>query len=785
MEAAEILPLLAEVLPDYPDPDMLEYMAGMLEEGDTEDLAEGLTEFLDEYAESDEAKILALVTSIRQRIFGASAGDGPTVDVEEESLEPKKLETSVMLAKGAKEAEALVAKEVEQLDGSTSINTNTELEFWEDPNAPKFETPEEMMYRMRLAKKSKRTEKRRIARERKAAPMRNALMEKLTQKPVVIHGMVDEYGNYGGNPEIDIVMPDISIDLGGIVLFEDAQLTLVYGRRYGLIGRNGSGKTTFLKYLAAKEIPGIPWYIQILHISQEIHGGHRSAMQTLLDCDVERTALLREKAILEGDEPEPGPDDGVDADGVDGGSGTEKSGGGGATDSANLLDAMGLEGGDNSTERLVDIYDRLDEIDADTAPTRAAIILSGLSFTPEMMDQPTSSLSGGWRMRVSLARALFIEPDMLLLDEPTNHLDLHATVWLEEYLRTYKKALVVVSHARDFLNEIATDILELSDKKIHRFKGDFDTYELTKSEAATKGARQAEKGQKEQAKLQAFINKNIGGGAKAATMAKSRQKMLDRMDTYTKATPKDVLVKFKIPTPGTVGGGFGIRLVGVGFGYPGQDELFTGVEFSINQNSRICLVGPNGIGKSTLLNLIYEELAPTTGMVTRNPRLKVERFSQHHVDGLTMRKSILEYMQEQYPSHNPQKIRGHLGAMGVLGELQVRPVFSLSGGQKSRIALAMITYTEPHLLLLDEPTNHLDLDTVQGLIRALAVYKGGVLVVSHDEHMISAVCDELWIIQDKKVILSKGDFQGYKKQVVGDFHKGKTHPAAMARKVVE
>ena len=169
-------------------------------------------------------------------------------------------------------------------------------------------------------------------------------------------------------------------------------------------------------------------------------------------------------------------------------------------------------------------------------------------------------------------------------------------------------------------------------------------------------------------------------------------------------------------------------------------------------------------------------------VICRNPRLKVERFSQHHVDGLNMKKSILEYMQEQYPSHNPQKIRSHLGAMGVIGDLQVRPVFSLSGGQKSRIALAMITYTEPHLLLLDEPTNHLDLDTVQGLIRALAVYKGGVLVVSHDEHMISAVCDELWIIQDRKVVLSKGDFQSYKKSVVADFHKGKKHPASISRK---
>lgn len=382
-------------------------------------------------------------------------------------------------------------------------------------------------------------------------------------------------------------------------------------------------------------------------------------------------------------------------------------------------------------------------------------------------------------MRVSLARALFIEPDVLMLDEPTNHLDLHATVWLEEYLRTYEKSLIVVSHARDFLNEIATDILELEKKQIFRYKGDFDTFEATKAESNHRDAKQRESGGKARAKLEAQINKNIGGGSKAANMAKSRQKMLEKMDIYEKAAPPESLVKFKIPTPGPVAGGWGIRLVGVGFGYPDQPLLFTDVEFSINQNSRVCLVGPNGIGKTTLLNIIYQELAPTIGMVTKNQRLRVERFSQHHVDGLTSKNSALVEFQKLYPNDPVPKIRQHLGAMGVIGELQVRPIFSLSGGQKSRIALAMITYTEPHMLLLDEPTNHLDLDTVQGLIRALANFQGGVLVVSHDEHLISAVCDELWIIEDRKVHMSEGDFNMYKKSVIESFHRGDVHPAAL------
>ena len=716
---------------------------------------------------ADEEGAEAMCASLHAALVaeGCGGGEGGGGDgARGDGTGPAKLSGTVILAQSAREAEDSVQRSIAHVQGGISVNANAELAAYVDPDAPAMETEEDMILRMRKKKKAKRLEKRATAAERKRAPRRNALMEKLTMDPVVIHGMVNEDGEYGGNPAVDIMLRDITVDLGGMVLLDDANLTLVYGRRYGLIGRNGSGKTTFLKFLAAKQFgEQVPWYVQILHIAQEIQGEERSALQTVLDCDVERSALLRELAAMTAD------DEG------------EAAGGGEAAEGSEILDAVGMKAGARSVDpatRIVDIYDRLDEIEADLAPVRAATILAGLSFTPDMMAQPTASLSGGWRMRVSLARALFIEPDVLLLDEPTNHLDLHAVVWLENYLSTYPKTVVVVSHARGFLNEIVTDILELEGKKLTRYKGSYDTYEETKATALDAAARAGERTDKKRAAIAAQITKNIGGGAKAANMAKSRQKMLDKMEVADRVRAPDPKVKFVFPNPGPVGGGWGIRLVGVAFGYPGTPQpLFEGVEFSINQNSRICLVGPNGIGKSTLLNVIYEELNPTAGMVTRNSRLRVGRFTQHHVDSLTMKRSILEQMQADYPSDPPEKIRRHLGSIGVVGDMQIRPVYTLSGGQKSRIALAMITYSEPHLLLLDEPTNHLDYDSVQALIRALANFQGGVFVVSHDEHLISATCDELWIIQDRHVVQSTGDFKAYKKKVVASIKSGEAHPA--------
>lgn len=748
----ESMDILKQVLPDFPDPDTLEYMASILDDCEPEEIEESLADFVEEYAGSEDA-----AAELTAKIKSLKIGDAPAGLAAAEPEGPVKLAATIVLNKGKEEAEAAVKAELDSLNGPSIVNSNTEIMTYRDENEVEAHTEEDMIAQSKNRKNAGKLEKKALKRERSAAPKRTAMLEALTRTPSVIHGMVGEDGEYGGNPQVDILMKDFSIDLAGMILLEDCNVVLAYGRCYGLIGKNGSGKSTFLKYMAAKAIPGVPWYLQILHISQEIPGGAKTALQTIMDVDVERMHLMIEKDILEREEDAPPVTT--------------------PPETKEFLENMGITAEDPGV-RLGQVYDRLYEIDADEAETKAALILAGLSFTPEMMNQPTSALSGGWRMRVSLAQALFIEPDVLMLDEPTNHLDLHAVVWLEEYLRGYPNTVIVVSHARDFLNQVCTDILELENKQITRFKGDYDVYEETKAQNMHRDASAKEKGDKKRDEMQKFINKNIGGGAKGANMAKSRQKQLDKMAVYESLQKPDQIVKFRIPNPGPVGGGWGIRLVGMGFGYPGMPLLFTDVEFSINQNSRICLVGPNGIGKSTLLNVIYQELEPTKGLVTRNQRLKVARFSQHHVDGLTMKKSILEQMQADYPSDPVPKIRSHLGGMGVVGEIQVRPINTLSGGQKSRIALAMITYSEPHLLLLDEPTNHLDLDTVQGLIKALAGFSGGVFVVSHDEHMITAVCDELWIIKDKKVHQSKGDFHEYKKSILQDFKDKKAHPAA-------
>jgi len=764
----EAMDILNKVVPDFADPDTLEYMGSILEDVEQDELEESLMEFLEEHAGSEEAA-LELIKQIAALKFGDVTDNAAAV-----SNEPVKLASSVVMAKDMKKAEEDVKATIEGTTAITNVNANTEIVHFIDEDEMQVFSEEDMIARSKARKNKGKDEAKLLKRERTAAPARNALLEKLTTTPSVIHGMYGEDGSYGGNPQVDIIMPDVSIDLAGMQLLEDTAVTLAFGRTYGLIGRNGSGKSTFLKFLASKNLEGIPWYLQILHISQEIPGGDTSALDTLLNTDVERAALLKEKELLEKI---------CDAESSKEEKKLLKAE---ASADSTIVDKellIAMSGTDMKEDvdagvRLGQVYDRLEEIDADLAPKKAASILAGLSFTPSMMDQPTSALSGGWRMRVSLAQALFIEPDVLLLDEPTNHLDLHAVVWLEEYLRGYENTVVVVSHARDFLNEVCTDILELSNKKIYRFKGTYDVYEETKSAAMSRDAKAKESSDKARASVTKFINKNIGGGSKAASMAKSRQKMLDKMDVYESIAPKDAIVKFRVPKAGTVAGGWGIRLVGMGFGYPGKKLLFENVEFSINQNSRICLVGPNGIGKSTLLNVIYGELEPSVGHVTQNQRLRVARFSQHHVDGLTMKRSILEQMQFEYPNDPIPKIRSHLGGMGVSGDLQVRPIYTLSGGQKSRIALAMITYTEPHMLLLDEPTNHLDLDTVQGLIKALAAYEGGVFVVSHDEHLITAVCDELWIIKDKKVHQSKGDFHDYKKSILESFQAKEAHPVA-------
>lgn len=528
---------------------------------------------------------------------------------------------------------------------------------------------------------------------------------------------------------------------GGTALLEGATLRLTYARRYGLIGKNGIGKTTLLKAIAAQEIEGFPKHLRCLHVSQEVGSTEKSVVEAVMEADTElQTLLATEKEI------------------------TSRM----STITEEAEKGEGLE----DSARLAEIHERLEEIDAQTADSRARALLAGLRFTEEMQAAPLSSMSGGWRVRAAIAAALFIKPEVLMLDEPTNHLDLEAVLWLQNHLQTYPHTVLVVSHDRAFLNEVATDILQIENKKMKSFKGDYDTFEKTRKELLKNQIKEWDRYQAERKHMQEFVD-SFRYNAKRASLVQSRLKAIEKLDAEAPPEPVDATpFTFSIPSPDSAPGRALVQLESCGFQYPSRNgapprDIFTGVDFSVDSGEKIGIVGPNGAGKSTMLKLLLGELEATSGAVRKKPGVLVASFTQHHVDKLDLTMSAIENLQQAFPGTLEAAARSWIGGYGIQGDMQTTPCRQMSGGQKSRVAFAMLAFARPNFIVMDEPTNHLDIETIDALIEALRSFTGGIVVVTHDQHFVQTVCKELWVVGNGKVEkFGQGHFPEYKKQIL-------------------
>ncbi|KAB8339136.1 hypothetical protein FH972_022072 [Carpinus fangiana] len=542
----------------------------------------------------------------------------------------------------------------------------------------------------------------------------------------------------------DIKVDNIDVQIGGKRILSDTQLTLAYGRRYGLVGQNGIGKSTLLRALSKREV-AVPTHISILHVEQEITGDDTSALQAVLDADVWRKHLLKEQdkiskelATLE----------------------AERSQMADTSGEAAKLDKQ-REGLDIT---LSDIHGKLSEMESDKAEPRAASILHGLGFSTERQAWPTKSFSGGWRMRLALARALFCEPDLLLLDEPSNMLDVPSIAFLSNYLQSYPSTLLVVSHDRAFLNEVATDIVHQHSERLDYYKGaNFDSFYATKEERRKTAKREYENQMAVRQHLQAFIDKFRYNAAKSSE-AQSRIKKLEKMPILD-APEAEYSVHFKFGDVEKLSPPI-IQMQNVSFSYrPDLTPILKNVDLDVQMDSRIGIVGPNGAGKTTALKLLINALQPTSGLITSNPRLRMAFFAQHHVDALDMTASAVGFMAEKYPGRTDEEYRRHLGAFGITGMTGLQKMALLSGGQKSRVAFAILSLQNPHILVLDEPSNHLDIEAMDALCDALRNFAGGVLMVSHDVTMLQKVCTSLWVCDNGGIEHFGGTVNDYKKRI--------------------
>lgn len=402
-------------------------------------------------------------------------------------------------------------------------------------------------------------------------------------------------------------------------------------------------------------------------------------------------------------------------------------------------------------------------MESDKAESRAASILAGLGFSPEKQQHATKTFSGGWRMRLALARALFCEPDLLLLDEPSNMLDVPSITFLSQYLQGYPSTVLVVSHDRAFLNEIATDIIHQHSERLDYYRGaNFDSFYATREERKKLAKKEYENQMAYRAHLQSFIDKFRYNAAKSSE-AQSRIKKLEKLPVL-EAPEAEYNVKFQFPDVEKLSPPI-IQMTDVTFGYSKDNVLLRNVDLDVQLDSRIGIVGPNGAGKTTVLKLLVGKLQALSGLCSQNSRLRIGFFAQHHVDALDLTVSAVSFMAKTYPGRTDEEYRRQLGAFGITGTTGLQKMAQLSGGQKSRVAFACLALTQPHILVLDEPSNHLDIEAMDALATALQEFQGGVLMVSHDVTMLQMVCTSLWVCDGGTVEKFDGDVKAYKKRI--------------------
>lgn len=508
----------------------------------------------------------------------------------------------------------------------------------------------------------------------------------------------------------------LTYQIGSRVLFDEASVQIGDGRKIGIVGRNGAGKSTLLSLLLGELTPDrgdidLAARRRIGSVAQQAPDGDAALIEVVLAADEERTSLLTR---LENNPP---------------------------------------------PEELGEIHARLNDIDAHAAPSRAASILAGLGFDDAAQKRAVREFSGGWKMRVALAAALFSQPDYLLLDEPTNHLDMEASLWLEAYLARYRGGLLLVSHDRGLLNRVPDAILHLDQKKLTLYAGGYDRFEKTRAERQARQAALYSKQQDQRRHIQAFVDR-FRAKATKARQAQSRLKMLERMEPIAAAV-EERGVTFRLPKPDPLSPPL-ITLEDISVGYEDAKPILKGINLRIDMDDRIALLGVNGAGKTTLLRLLARRLKPSEGQYRASSKLEIGYFAQNQLEELNPAASAVEHLQALSPLATEQSIRDHLGSFSFEQQKADTKIANLSGGEKARLALATICRKRPHILFLDEPTNHLDIDSRQALIQALADYEGAVILVSHDPHIVAATADRLLIVGNQGCTGFDGDIDDYR-----------------------